>query len=246
MSTYYSNILPAHVPPNTGQTDVYYGNEGKLDPGQNFYSANQNMCYESESHNSYQHGNYQGYQQQYDRLDSVSGNNRLTSLPTKQGSPYGNNNTYYQYPNYQNFHNYSEPISANTGQFNTNERVIGNRQNALKTEENCIPTPPPNFSLHEQQSYTNNHTVTHTGISPPGLSPNDLGHPNLRTSPGIQPTCNGFMHQGMGVYPWMRQINGASKWLPLVGRAFCFEDLCSNLGRAKRKVSRLLKLTSRS
>ena len=195
MSAYYNNIMPAHMPANSGPTEVFYGSEnGKFD---NFHtSSTQNMCFENDNHNSYGVTNYHGFSHQnnFDRLEHGSHTRLMNTINAKQ--PFGSNiNGYYQYPN--NFINSCNGESPqNMVQF-VEDRVISDRLNNLKSEDSCIPTPPPTFSPHEHSFNNNSHPV---------LSPQDLSHSNMNTSPTLPQHCNGMMSSSM--YPWMRQIPG--------------------------------------
>lgn len=190
--------MPAHIgPANSGPTELYYGNEnGKFD---NFHSStNQNMCLENENHNSYGVTNFTSFHHQnnFDRLDHGGHTRLINTINAKQ--PFGGNiNGYYQYPN-----NYISSCNGDNSQTMDRmaqfmeDRVISDRLNNLKAEDSCIPTPPPTFSPHEH-SFNNNSTH-------PGLSPQNLSHTNMNTSPTLPQHCNGMMSNSM--YPWMRQI----------------------------------------
>ena len=198
MNAYYNNIMPAHIgPTNTGPTELYYGNENNK--FENFHnSTNQNMCLENENQNTYGVTNFSGgfqHQNTFDRL-AHNGHTRLMNTINAKEPFNGNINGYYQYPN-----NYINSCNGETSQTVERmaqfmeDRVISDRFN-LKSEDNCIPTPPPTYSPHEHSFNNNSH---------PGLSP-ELSHPNMNTSPTLPQHCNGMMSSSM--YPWMRQIPG--------------------------------------
>lgn len=199
MSAYYSNIMPAHMPANSGPTELFYGNEnGKFD---NFHnSSNQNMCFDNENHNSYGVSNYSGFHHQnnFDRLEHGGHTRLMNTINSKQ--PFGTNiNGYYQYPNnYINSCNGDSSQTVDRMAHFVEDRLVSDRLNNLKSEDNCIPTPPPTFSPHEHSFNNNTHPV---------LSPQDLSHTNMNTSPTLPQHCNGMMSNSM--YPWMRQIPGA-------------------------------------
>lgn len=208
MNSYYNSVVPAHMPMNTGQTDTFYGHEGKsMDV--NFHSNSQSMCFENDTVNSYGMSNYHGFHQSsYDKLDS-GGHSRIMNLSAKQMPPFSNG--YY----YQNANNYLNSCNVNTNanlssgsppglvQF-SDDRHVHDRLSNLKSEENCIATPPPNtFSPHEQSfNHINNNPSHH------GLSPTDMVHNNMSASPPISQHCNGMMGNP---YPWMRQLPGMYK-----------------------------------
>ncbi|XP_045210344.2 homeobox protein Hox-B7-B-like [Mercenaria mercenaria] len=209
MNSYYNSVVPAHMPSmNSGQTDAFYGQEGKshnVDIG--YHSNSQSMCYENESGNSYGMTNYHGFHQtSYDKFDSA-GHGRIMNLSAKQMPPFGSNGYYYQNANnYLNSCNVNSNVNVNLssnsppgiGQY-PDERHVHDRLNNLKSEENCIPTPPPNtFSPHEQSFNHINNNPTHHG-----LSPTDIVHNNMSSSPPIPQHCNGMMGNP---YPWMRQL----------------------------------------
>lgn len=211
MNSYYNSVVPAHMPHmNTGQTDAFYGHEGKSHSVDiNYHSNSQNMCYENETGNSYGMTNYHGFHQtSYDKFDS-GGHSRIMNLSAKQIPPFSNNGYYYQNTNsYLNSCNVNTNVNVNVssgsppgmGQY-PDERHVHDRLNNLKSEENCIPTPPPNtFSPHEQSfNHINNNPAHH------GLSPTDMLHNNMSSSPPIPQHCNGMMGNP---YPWMRQLPG--------------------------------------
>ena len=198
MSAYYSNIMPAHMPANSGPTELFYGNEnGKFD---NFHnSSNQNMCFDNENHNSYGVSTYSGFHHQnnFDRLEHGGHTRLMNTINSKQ--PFGTNiNGYYQYPNnYINSCNGDSSQTVDRMAHFVEDRLVSDRLNNLKSEDNCIPTPPPTFSPHEHSFNNNTHPV---------LSPQDLSHTNMNTSPTLPQHCNGMMSNSM--YPWMRQIPG--------------------------------------
>ena len=213
MNTYYGSVVSAHIPPiNGGQTDIYFGNEGKLLEN-NFHSNPQNMCYENDNHNSYGMNSYHGFQQNFDRHENT-GHNRLVNLPNKQTSnPYCNNmNGYvYQNPNtFMNSCNGNVNVNTNTcsppglGAPFHEDRFATDRLGNVKSEENCIPTPPPNnFSPHEH-TYNHINNNLHHGISPTDIS----SHNTMTGSPPLPQHCNGMMNNP---YPWMRQLPGMFK-----------------------------------
>lgn len=213
MNSYYNSVVPAHVPLNTGQTDNYYGQEGKC-MDINYHSNSQNMCYDNEPVNSYgMSSGYPGFHQNFDKLDAGSGHSRIMNLSAKQMPPYANNGYYYQ-----NSGNYLSSCNVNSNMSNGSPPTVMGSQypddrhvqdrlgksDYLKSEENCIPTPPPNnFSPHEHGfSHMNNNPAHH------GISPSDMVHNNMNTSPTMPQHCNGMMGNP---YPWMRQLPGTSK-----------------------------------
>lgn len=199
MNAYYNNIMPAHIgPTNTGPTELYYGNENnKFENFHNHNSTNQNMCLENENQNTYGVTNFSAgfhHQNNFDRL-AHNGHTRLMNTINAKEPFNGNINGYYQYPNnYINSCNGENSQTAERMAQFMEDRVISDRFN-LKSEDNCIPTPPPTFSPHEHSFNNNSHPV--------GLSP-ELSHPNMNTSPTLPQHCNGMMSSSM--YPWMRQI----------------------------------------
>lgn len=214
MNSYYNSVVPAHMPLNGGQTDSFYGQEGK---SADISYHSQNMCYENESVNSYGMSNYHGFHQgSYDKLDHV-GHSRIMNLSAKQMPPFSNNGYYYQNTNnYLNSCNVNTNASVNLssnsppglGQF-PDDRHLHDRLNNLKAEENCIPTPPPNnFSPHEQSFNHINNNSNHP--SHHGLSPTEMIHNNMSSSPTMPQNCNGMMPNP---YPWMRgcQLPGKLK-----------------------------------
>lgn len=209
MNSYYNTVVPAHMPMNGGQTDTFYGQEGKsMDI--NYHSNSQNMCYDNESVNSYGMPNYHGFHQSgYDKLSDPGGHGRIMNLSGKQVPHIGTNGYFYQNSNsYLNSCNVNanSNVNINTGspptmgQF-SDDRHVHDRINNLKSEESCIPTPPPNtFSPHEQSfNHINNNPSHH------GLSPTEMVHNNIGGSPPIGQHCNGMMPNP---YPWMRQLPG--------------------------------------
>ena len=191
--------MPAHIgPANSGPTELYYGNENsKFENFHNHNSTNQNMCLENENQNTYGVTNFSGFphQNNFDRLGH-NGHTRLMNNINAKEPFNGNINGYYQYPNsYINSCNGENSQTAERMAQFMEDRVISDRF-SLKSEDNCIPTPPPTYSPHEHSFNNNSH---------PGLSP-ELSHPNLNTSPTLPQHCNSMMSSSM--YPWMRQIPG--------------------------------------
>lgn len=207
MNSYYNSVVPAHMPMNGGQTDAFYSQEGKSSDV-NYHT--QNMCYDNDTVNSYGMQNYHSFHQGgYDKLDS-GGHSRIMALSAKQMPPFNGNGYYYQNTNsYLNSCNVNTNVSVNLssgsppglGQF-PDDRHLHDRLNSLKSEENCIPTPPPNnFSPHEQNFNHINNNPSHP--SHHGLSPTDMLHNNMSSSPPVAAHCNGMM---ANPYPWMRQL----------------------------------------
>lgn len=184
MSSYFGNILPAHMSGNSGPTEVFYPRtETKLDTG-NFHTSSHNMCFDNEN-GSYGMGNYNYYPTMYDRIDSHNQLQPMNLVSKQPGYCHGGNGTIYQY---QNTHNYGNHIQGNLYQ--------DERPSCIKSEENCIPTPPPSYpSIHEQH-----HQSQMT------ISGQELHHPHLGNNPAA---LNGISQQNMQVFPWMRAaMNG--------------------------------------
>jgi len=230
MNSYYGSVVPAHMPMSGGQTDGFYGSDAKsLDIG-GFQQPPQGMCFESDGLGGHYNGTggpgFHNINQGYDKLgDNRAG--RVMNLSAKHFPNYSNNGYYYNH--HQNSNNlYSScnmnanvnanvNVSVNSGSPTSvmggggnhfaDDRHIHDRlgKPEYMKEENCVPTPPPsNFSPHEQSfnQINNNPSVGHPGH--PGLSPTELMHNNMNTSPtGMPPHCNGMM---ANPYPWMRQL----------------------------------------
>lgn len=198
MSSYYNNILPAHVPVNSGPTDMFYHRpEKSLDTGSFHSSSYNNMCYENENP-SYGVGNYQCYPSMYDRLHETSPPNQPMNLAKAQnfqsgGSgnvfPYQSSNTFNHLSHLQNLQNLSYP---------------DDRPNCIKNEDSCIPTPPPNYPLLDT------HAGGHQHHQLPVSGHHDISHHPHFNSNSVQ--MNGLSTQGMSsVYPWMRAaMNGGN------------------------------------
>ncbi|XP_063425245.1 homeobox protein Hox-B5-like [Mytilus trossulus] len=196
MSSYYNNILPAHVPVNSGPTDMFYHRpEKSLDTGSFHSSSYNNMCYENENP-SYGVGNYQCYPSMYDRLHETSPPNQPMNLAKAQnfqsgGSgnvfPYQSTNTFNHLSHLQNLQNLSYP---------------DDRPNCIKNEDSCIPTPPPNYPILDT------HAGGHQHHQLPVSGHHDISHHPHFNSNSVQ--MNGLSTQGMSsVYPWMRAaMNG--------------------------------------
>jgi len=181
-----------------------------------YHSNSQNLCYENEAINSYgMSSGYPGFHQNYDKLDAGGTHSRIMNLSAKQMPTYANNGYYYHQNSGTNFLN-SCNVNSNTSISNSSppagmgsqyadDRHVQDRlgkTDYLKSEDNCIPTPPPNnFSPHEHSfNHMNNNAPHH------GLSPSDMIHNNMNTSPPMPP--HGMMATA---YPWMRQLPGMYK-----------------------------------
>ncbi|KAK3105415.1 hypothetical protein FSP39_024729 [Pinctada imbricata] len=192
MSTYYGGIMPAHLPGSGsgGPTDVYYPRAEKVVDTGGFHGTSHPMCYDNDNPASYQMSSYSCYPNVYDHRFEHShiSNNQLQpmNLVAKQaGLVHGTNGLYTHpaYPGTQNFSTQGLPFSED-------------RQNCVKSDDSCIPTPPPNYQIHGEQGHQNHgHLSIHSS---------DLSH-----------RMNGLSHphsQNMQVFPWMgacTTLNGA-------------------------------------
>ncbi|OWF34070.1 homeobox protein Hox-D4a-like isoform X1 [Mizuhopecten yessoensis] len=193
MSSYLGNLLPAHMAANAGHSDVFYPRAEKS--ADNHHSAGyhttstHNMCYENEN-STYSMGNYNCYPM-YERLDSQNQIQPMNLVAKQQGYCPGGNGSIYPY---QNSHNFSH-----SNHLHGISPYQDDRPSCVKTEEGCIPTPPPTYPLHEQ----------HQSVGQiPSISGQELNphHPHLSTNPS---SINGISQQNMAVYPWMRAaVNG--------------------------------------
>lgn len=198
-----------------GQTETFYGPEGKAADISGYQAQPQNMCYDHEAMYGGMTNSYPGFHQSYEKLDPGH-HGRAMNLSGKQFPAYGNNGYYFHHQNSSN--NIYSSCNVNTNNnvnsqsptgipshyTSTDQRHIQDRlgkSEYLKHEDNCIPTPPPNnFSPHEHSfNHINNNPSSHHG-----LSPTEMMHNNINTSPTGMPThCNGMMGNP---YPWMRQL----------------------------------------
>lgn len=240
MNSYYNSVVPAHVPLNTGQTDSFYGQEGKC-VDVSYHSNTQNMCYENEGINSYgMPSAYPAFHQNYDKLDSGGGHSRIMNLSAKQMPTYGNNGYYYQNSgNFLNSCNVNTNVNLGNGsppsglgsQYAEDRHVqdrLG-KPDYLKSEENCIPTPPPNnFSPHEHGfNHMNNNPAVH------GMSPSDMIHNSMNTSPPMPQHCNGMMGNP---YPWMRQLPGRYTLLLFYFQCCAFASMSLSLALFIKRI----------
>ena len=195
MSSYLNNILPAHMAATTGHnsSEMFYPrSEKSLDShhhsGGYHNSNSHNMCYDTET----AFGNYNSCYPMYERLE---GNNQIQpmNLVSKhQGFCHTGNGSLYPYQTSHNFNssNHIQGLSAYPDE----------RSQCVKSEDNCIPTPPPNYPHHEQHPGV----VGQLSLSGPDLNT----HPHLTTNPAA---LNGLSQQNMAVYPWMRAaVNGGN------------------------------------
>nr|APD15702.1 homeobox hox lox5 [Nucula tumidula] len=219
MNSYYDNILPAHIGNNPAMQEAYYGtSETKVTSDVGFHSNPNNTCYEIEKSSCGMVANFQHfpYYDRMDRIERLDPHCRDVPLVSKHQNAYATNGPVYsQYSNLQNFvsehpnHNVSytdnrlshmidnrlNPIAEN--RLNS---IVDNRLNPIvKNEEDCIPTPPPSFSMHEASHHPNHHG----GLSPQDFSPTGVGiHPH---PPGY---VNGMLQPNSQVFPWMRTMAG--------------------------------------
>lgn len=201
MSSYYNNILPAHVPGNSGPTDMFYHRPEKaLDTGTFHTGSYNNMCYENENP-SYGVGNYQCYPSMYDRLHETSPPGQPMNLAKAQNFQSGGNSNVFPYQSSNTFNHLSHLQNLQ------NLSYPDDRPNCIKSEDSSIPTPPPTYPLLD----------THAGHQPhqlPVSGHHDISHHPHFNSNSVQ--MNGLSSQGMSsVYPWMRAAMNGGKVLIL-------------------------------
>ena len=195
MSTYYSSIMPAHLPGNSGSgpTDVFYPRAEKVVDSGGFHGTSHPMCYDNDNPASYQMANYSCYPNMYDRFDPhshVSNHNQIQPMnlvAKQQGLVHGTNGLYPHHP-------YSNPQSFNSQGLSS---FGEDRQNCVKNDDGCIPTPPPNYPIHSEQGHANHGHL--------GIHGSEISHRMNGLSPAHA--------QNMQVFPWMgacTTINGGN------------------------------------
>lgn len=189
MSSFYNNISPANVAgQHSASPEMFYGTDPKLDTG-SYQSNSHNMYYENESC-AYGFNNYQPYPF-YDRINSQNPSEPVNLVGGKQNMNCANGNVYNHYQNVQNF--------GEQGQTYTNFPCERTSSCSVKTEQNCIPTPPPSYPPSDIQPQSQPHSMLSQNHQISNVSPHNQPYSNM----------NGYSHhQNMTVYPWMRSISG--------------------------------------